>query len=117
MVGIRRRNAEWAIEIARWIVTRNCLGMLYSPLNVADRIQILIYTIAVARSKRLLQVREFIDNRIEQAGPLLKRGAAFGRRTLFPKEVFENNPRVSLRRKRRRRRGPRKIVLIDAGVT
>src|SRR4051812_47578849 len=106
MVGVRRGNAEWAIEIARWIVTRNCLGVLYSPLNLADRIQILSDTIAIARSQRPLQVREFVDYRIEQAGPLLERGAAFGCRALFAKEVFENNPRVSLCRKRRRRRGP-----------
>ena len=64
----------------------------------------------------LLQAGDLLGDRIEQAGPLLQRGAAVGGAAAFAEQALEDDPRVRLGGQRRRRRRPREIVLIDAGV-
>src|SRR6478672_3128084 len=98
MVRVRRRDTEWPIKVPRRIILRNRFGMLNAPFNVADRIQILINTIAIARSQRILEASEFFDNRIEKTRSIPKRSAALTGGAFFAEEILEYDPRVSFRR-------------------
>jgi hypothetical protein len=71
---------------------------------------------AIIWPERFLEADQLLRHGIEKAGSLLERGAAVGCAAPLAKQILEHNPRVSLCRQRRCRRGPREIVLIDAGI-
>ena len=71
---------------------------------------------AIGRAELVVELRELFHHGIEQAGPASQGGAAFRRGGAVAEEPLEHDPRMRLARQRRRRRGPREIVLIDAGV-
>ena len=77
VVGVGGRHAERPIEIGQRILLGGRFGLLNAPLDVADRFQVLVDAVAIARAERVLQPREFFGHGIEQARPLLRarRGA------------------------------------------
>jgi hypothetical protein len=77
----------------------------------------LVDAVAIAGSQHVLEADEFFGHGIEETRSPSESSAPFDGAAFLAKDVLEHDSRMSFRRERSRRRGPGKIVLIDAGVT
>ena len=117
MVGIRSRYAQRPVQIGREIVFRDIrLRLLDAALHLTHRVEVLGDLGPISRPKIPPQARDVLGDPIEQTRPFAQRRLALGQRAAFAEEPFKHDARVRLRGQRRRRRGPREIVLVDAGV-
>src|SRR6476620_11776851 len=114
MVGVSSGDTHWAVEIAERMLHRVRLRLLDPPFHLADGVEVLRYFGAVARAEIALQTSEIRIEGVQQTGLFAKSSAALSTGAAFAKQAFKHNPRMRLRRQRRRGRGPRQVVLIDA---
>ena len=91
------------------------LGLLDPALDFANGVQIMVDLAAVAGPEAAPQAGDILGHPIEDAGVLPQFDAPFGRAAAIAEEAFEDDTRVGLGGKRRRRRRPGEIVLIRAG--
>ena len=116
VIGERGGNAHRPIQIGHRVVRRRCLGTLDLPLDLANAVEILIDAHAIGHAHALLEPRDVFAERIEQAGATAQRRAARGRVAALAEQALEDDARMRLGRKRRRRRRPGEAILIDARV-
>src|SRR5262249_29520269 len=87
--GIGRRDADGPIEIGQIAVFCVDLGLLDSPLDLANSLEVQPDAGTVRRTELRFQARDLFADRVEQAGSLLQGRAAVGGATAFAEEAFE----------------------------
>src|SRR5438876_7590229 len=117
VIGVSSRYAHWAIQIRHPRIGRLGLSFLNAALHLANGIQILGYLAAVTRAELLLQPGNIFTHPIEKAQVFPQLGAAVRHAASLAEQALKNYARMSLSRKRRRRRRPGEIVLIHTGVS
>ena len=116
VVGVGGRHAHGPVEVRQGIVPRVGLGLLDAALDLAHGLEILADPGAIGRAEPVLQAGDLLGDRVEEAGALPQAGAAVRGVAALAEQPLEDDPRMGLGRQRRRRRGPREVVLINAGV-
>ena len=89
---------------------------LDAPLDLPDRVEILIDLRPIAGAELPLQAGHVGHDPVEDAGVLLQLRAPPLRGSAVAEQALEDHPRIGLGRQRRGRRRPRQIVLVRAGV-
>src|SRR5437867_3342084 len=93
------------------------LGFLNAALDLPHGFEVMTDFGAVARSELSIEPSDIFVEPVEQAGLFPQRGLPICHAAAFSEQTLENDPRMRLRRQRRCRRRPGKIVLVNAGVT
>src|SRR5207245_9721591 len=93
------------------------LGFLNAALNLAHGVKILADPRAVTRPKLSVETRDIFIKPIEEAGSFSQRSLPVRDAPAIAEQTLENDSRLALPRQRRRRRRPREIILVNAGVT
>src|SRR5688572_12498334 len=106
VVAERGRNTYRPIQIGRLVVRHGSLGALDLTLHLTHTVEILIQAHAIGNAHPLLEPDNVRSERIEQACPIAQRSAACVRIAAFAEQALEDDSRMSLGRKRRRRRRP-----------
>src|SRR5688572_3368951 len=78
MVGERRGNPHWPVEIRRQVARDRLFSALDLTLDRASAVEILIQACAIGNAHPLLEPRDVGNEDIEQAGALTQRRAARG---------------------------------------
>ena len=103
VVGERWRDTHRPVQIGHLIVRRPRFGTLDLALDLANAVEVLIDANAVGHPHSLLEPRDVVAERIEQAGPTVPRRAPGGARSAFAEEALEHDARMRLGGQRRRR--------------
>ena len=117
VVGVGGRNAQGAVEVGELVPRGVGLGRLNAAFHFAYCGEVFFEFCAIGVAEVALKAGDFFADRIEQAGTLSQRVAAFLGGAAFAEQAFKDDSRMGLGRQRRGRGGPGKVVLIDAGVT
>src|SRR5215471_8304244 len=93
------------------------LGKLNAPFDLADRVEIFRYTVAVVRAQVALQPPYLPGDRVQDAAFLLNALQAFVSRGTVAEEMIEYNTRIDFHRERNSRRTPGNRVHIRTTET
>ena len=109
----RRRHARRHFR-QRQVIGNRGLRALNPPLDLPHVVEELAQADAVRRRQILLEPRNLIHHRIQDASRLLPAAAALGARAAVAEQFFEDEARVVLHRQRRGRGLPRDGVSVRA---
>src|SRR5262245_40694429 len=93
-------------DLAGWLFYGIRHGDLDPPLEFANILGIRVEPGLITRTKVLLEKRQFMRYRIQDAGVLFSSSSSFLGACAIAEKALESHTRIDLCRKRLRRRGP-----------
>src|SRR5262249_18315060 len=104
VIGKLGRNTHRPFEVGSWRIRGRTLRTLDLPLDIADTLEIVIQASAIGSAHTLLESCDVHAERIQQASAIAQSGTASGGVAALAEQTLEDDARMRLGRKGRRRR-------------